>query len=600
MDTPLPSNDVLLEYSAALPWQEIERHKRLFADALKTLTSDSHLDELPLGTLSDALGVPVTTYYDPPNCETGNILLAHLNDRAHMLGSFVSNRYRSGKPLLKSLVPYNMNPSVNHTNLQETDDPYTRMRALGAEVELGLYHPDGKSPSEEEVQHYMRVYQTHARKLGITPQVDREACQYQVEVHIAPGVGYHRTRNSLDSIMSALVATSDMTGLNTAIMSSYPIESDFHLTDDPKVHTAVDLMVEVNSFFPQYGELLAEAKARYQMNPNANVVEVFRNQGTHIHLDLAGRSEALGLLTFYTMLRSASAAANCAVLKGCPFVNGTCDAELLCTREYLRQTTVTGRYLEMPLSPHLLPDGMEKYGTLIRQEKVNSMARALLCEDGLGQLISVMHNPIGRVRPDLGTSKRICTVESTGLPAQVSASRMAAVLTDFEFSHALIENYFRKHGCDIEPMYADQTLWELLGPLDTHTYMRLQDASDRECTDMILTTPSGKQMTLADFYEMKRIYMHKHLVDLVDVSPRDIDDVYTSLARMLNPPSGQHAETIEQYINVSKLRSTGNWGRILRNAFVEEGGVPGTHNPDAVLRVTNRVHAAMRTRYVQQ
>src|SRR5690606_17807891 len=113
---------------------------------------------------------------------------------------------------------------------------------------------------------------------------------------------------------------------------------------DPKVNTAVSVMTRMNSNFPDYLERQAEAKRRYRISEDANVVQVFRIQGCHIHLDLAGRSEALGLLGFYTMLRSATAIANSAFLKGAPFVNGVCDEELLCTREYLRGTTVTGRY----------------------------------------------------------------------------------------------------------------------------------------------------------------------------------------------------------------------------------------------------------------
>jgi hypothetical protein len=104
-------------------------------------------------------------------------------------------------------------------------------------------------------------------------------------------------------------------------------------------------------------------------------------------------------------------------------------------------------------------------------------------------------------------------------------------------------------------------------------------------------------MTLAEFYEMKRVYMHQHLTDEAHIYPRDIDDVYMSLQRMLAPPSGQYAQTVEQYIYDHKLRSAGNWGQILKNAFIEEGGVPGTHNPDAVLKVVNRVHDALRMRY---
>ncbi len=597
--SPLPSNETLIEYSQAVPWQTVEDQKRRFNDAVKDLASSGTNEYLPLEQLSEMIGTEVSLYFDAEPITGANIVLGHINNHKYVLGSMVSNRYRSGKTLAQSIVPYNLNPSVNHTNLQETDSPATKMCALGAEVELGLLHRDGTPPSEEEVRTFIRIYEDHARRLGITPQIDREACQYQVEAHVAPGVGYQRTRSSLDGIMLALMSTAEATGLQTAILSSYPIESDFALTQDPKVNTAVDLMVSMSRKFPEYQERLADAKTRYQISEDANLVQVFRLQGCHIHLDLAGRSEALGLLAFYTMLRSATAIANSAVLKGGPFVNGVCDAELLCTREYLRRTTVTGRYMTIPITPHLTPDGLDDYAALLRSEKVNATARALLGEDGLGDMVSAMHNPIGRIRPDLGSSKRICTLESTGMPVNVSASRQAAILTDFEFSHAIIENYFRKHGCDLAPMVEDQDLWALLGPLEAADFHALQDASDHLCTDVTVRTAAGTEMSLVEFYEMKRIYLHKHLVDVAQVRPRDIDDVYSSLQRMLNPPSGQCAETVEQYINDPKLRSTGNWGLILRNAFIEEGGVPGTQNSGAVLRVTNRIHEALRARYLQ-
>ncbi len=598
MDTPLPSNQTLIDFARDVPWQEIERQKRLFNQKLQELANQSSDTQYPLEALSAAVGVPVTTVDAPSETHGANVLVGHVGDRAHVMGTVVSSRYRSGKSLLKSVVPYNLNPSVTHQNLHETDMPITRMRALGAEIELGLVHNEGESPSEEEMQAYMRAYQKHARRLGITPQLDREACQYQIETHIAPVVGYHNTRNALVGIFTALAASSEETGLHTALMSAYPTESDFKLTDDPKVHTAVDLMVEVNSYFDDYARLLADAQQRYFVTLPSNVVQMFRLQGCHIHLDIAGRSEALGLLTFYTMLRSATAVANAAVLKGGPFVNGTCDAELLCTREYLRRTTVTGRYIEIPLSPHLMPQGLERYTALLRSERVNSTCRAMLYEDGLGDMVSAMHNGIGRIRPDLMTARRICTVESTGMPANISASRMAAVLTDFEFSHLLIENYFRKYGCDLEPMYADKTLWAVLGPLDAQTFRAMHDASDRECTDIALTTAAGTQMTLAEFYELKRIYMHKALADQDEVTPREIDDVYGSFARMLAPPSGREAQTVQQYVADPKLKSTGNWGRILRNAYLEAGGVLGKQSSEAVLSVVNQIHAALRTRYL--
>lgn len=597
--SPLPSNAQIVAYSDAVPWKEVEEQKRRFNAFLRELAEKGVEGELPLEDISDAVGVPVTTHFTSQQAESGNVILAHHGDYTYILGSVVSKRYRSGKTLAQSITPYNLNPSVNHTNLNETDDPGTRMRALGAELELGLLHKDGSPPTEDEMQAYIAVYESQARRLGITPQIDREASQCQVEAHVAPGIGYHRTRHALDGIMSSLSIASDETDIITAIMSAFPIESDFTLTDDPKVHTAVDLMVEINGRFPEYTQRLSDAKARYHIKPDANVVEVFRLQGCHIHLDLAGRSEALALLTFHTMLRSASAIANSAVLKGGPFVNGTCDSELLCTREYLRRTTVTGRYIDVPLSPHLISGDLNLYADLLKSEGANAMARALLHDNTMNPPISAMHNPVGRIRPDLGNGKRICTVESTGMPVNISASRQAAVLTDFEFTHALIESYFREYGLNLEPMYEDQELWALVGPLQSAEFVRQQDLSDRQCTDVVLKTAAGTEMTLAEFYEMKRIYMHKYMIDAARIHPREIDDVYTSFQRMLAPPHGQNAQTLEQYIYDYKLRSTGNWGRILKNAFIEEGGTPGTHNPEAVLKVVNRIHEALRARYLQ-
>jgi len=595
MDTPLPSNDELEAYSSAIPWSDIEDQKRRFNQRLKDLASTTTDDSLPLEDLADSAGIPVSTFHQ--STESGNSILGNINGKQYLLASFVSKRYRKDKPLLKSITPYNFNPSVNHTNLSETDNPKTKLRALGAELELGLYHEDGTPPTEEQMQQFIQSYRNYAHRLGITPQVDREACMYQVEVHIAPGIGYHRMRQSLDNIMQSLIAAGKTTNLNTAIMSSYPILSDFALTPDPKVQTAVDVMQELNSTFPEYLQRLSEAHERYNMNPKANFVETFRLQGCHVHLDIAGRSEALGLFTFYTMLHSATVIASKAVLKGGPFVNGTCDAELICTREYLRRTTVTGRYLEMPVTPHFTDDGLGNYTQLLSSDRANAAARALLYDDSLTPPVSVMHNPIGRVRPDLGSSKRICTIESTGMPVNISASRQAAVLTDLEFTHVLVENYFRKYGTDLEPLYDDPTLLAIMGPLDQTTYQSLQDQSDRCGTDLIVKTAAGTEMPLHEFYELKRDYMHHHLIDISEVSPRDIDDVYMSLQRMLNPPSGRVAETPEQYIYDSARRSTGNWGEILRNAFIEEGGTPGDHNPDAVLRVANRVHKALEARY---
>ena len=597
----LPSNDALTAYSADVPWQEVETIRRHFTRALETISTNPSTDSLPLDALSEAVGAPVTTYYDATNLDTGNVLLTEMKGRPLVLGSFVSKRYRSGHSALESVVPYNLNPSVNHSNIKETEDSLARLRVLGAEIELGLVHPDGHSPTEDEVQGYITAYAARAQRLGVYPRLDREACQYQVEAHIAPSVGYNKTRSALTGMLTALAAASRDTNLRTLIFSCYPTDSDFKMTNHPKVLTAGDLMLQVNGMFPEYAEKLREVQDRYHVPAEGSqYINMFRNQGCHIHIDLAGRSEALGLLTFHTVLKSATTIANSAVLKGCPFVNGTGDPELLCAREYLRSVTVTGRYLDLPLSPHFTPNGLDNYSALLMLERANATGRAMMYDEYDGEKISLMHNPIGRVRPDLGTPKRVCTVESTGMPTNISASRMAAVLVDFEFSHAVIESYFRKHGCDLEAMHDDKAMWDILGPLNLDTFRDMQNRSDLKGSDMIITLNSGREVRLAEFYNMKRRFMHRALEEIDEIAPRDIDEVYSSLERMIDPPNGHAATTITQYITNPKLRSTGNWGRILRDAYLEAGGTLGDHCPDAVLDVVNQVHEAMCQRYLNE
>ena len=594
MSNPLPSNDELEAFSAAIDWHKLEDVKQRFNQRLRELGETAIDDSLPLDDLSKFSGVPLSTVHN--STQSGNSIFGEISGKRILLASFVSKRYRD-KPLLPSITPYNLNPCVNHTNLSQADSPRTGLRALGAELELGLYQPDGCAPTEDQVQKFIKIYRMNAHRLGITPRVDREACRYQVEVHVAPGKGYHRMRQSLDGIMQSLVAAARATRLRTAIMSSYPLLSDFELSQDAKVRSAVAVMQDVNLAFPQYLDALRTARQRYNMNPLANVVETFRLQGCHVHLDLAGRSEALGMFAFYTLLHSASMIANMAVLKGGPFVNGSCDSDLLCTREYLRATTVTGRYLELPISPHFSHRGLERYTELLQSGRANAAARGLLRDDSLDSPVSVMHNAIGRIRPDLGGRKRICTIESTGLPVNVSASRQAAVMTDLEFTFALVEDYFRRNGTDLTEMNKNPQLHAIIGPLGQDLFRGLQNESDRRGSSIMIRTTSGIAMPLHEFYEMKRNYMHQHLIDTCEVRPRDIDDVYMSLQRMLDPPSGRVAFTPEQYIHDSARRSTGNWGSILKTAFEDEGGVPGEHNPQAVLRVANRVHRALEQRY---
>jgi hypothetical protein len=162
--------------------------------------------------------VPISTYYDVNNPKGGNVVLAHADGYSYVLGSVVSDRYRSGHSFLESIVPYNLNPSVNHTNIHETEDAVTRMRVLGAEIELGLIHPDGTLYRRRNARIYAGVLQPRFR-IGIYPRLIG-SLPVSGGAH-SPSAGYTKTRNALNGIMTALAAGDD-TGLITAIMSTYP------------------------------------------------------------------------------------------------------------------------------------------------------------------------------------------------------------------------------------------------------------------------------------------------------------------------------------------------------------------------------------------
>jgi len=75
-----------------------------------------------------------------------------------------------------------------------------------------------------------------------------------------------------------------------------------------------------------------------------------------------------------------------------------------------------------------------------------------------------------------------------------------------------------------------------------------------------------------------------------------VDGLYDHIYHFLVAPNGP-ATTIDDYINHPTRRGTGNWGHILRNAFIEAGGTPGTKAPQTVQRVVDELHRAMVKRY---
>ena len=239
---------------------------------------------------------------------------------------------------------------------------------------------------------------------------------------------------------------------------------------------------------------------------------------------------------------------------------------------------------------------MEKHAHLLRANLANGTARALLYGEEDGLPYSGMHNMLGRVRPDLGTASRTCTLESTGMSSNPSVERLAAVATDYQYSQLAIEHYFRQHGTALGAMQADKDFYDVFGPLDRDLFHTMIHESDRLCTDIELETASGAKMSLVEFYEKKRRLLKRLLSPLNVIDTRDIDSIYDIIYHFLAAPNGA-ATTIEDFINHPTRRATGNWGKILQNAFVEAGGTIGGKNQDAAVKVTTQLHDALLRRY---
>jgi hypothetical protein len=269
----------------------------------------------------------------------------------------------------------------------------------------------------------------------------------------------------------------------------------------------------------------------------------------------------------------------------------------LCTREYVRNISITGHYVGLPLSPHLQPEGLERHAHLLRANLANGTARALLygSEDDLPY--SGMHNMLGRVRPDLGGTKGICTLESTGMSSNPSVERLAAIATDFQYNQLAIEHYFREYGTDLAALYDDKEMLEIFGPLNKDTFLHLHRLSDQYGTDFQIITATETTYSLVEFYEKKRRLLKRLLSPLNVIDTRDVDSLYDRLYHFLVSPNGA-AQTIDDYVNHPTRRGTGNWGQLLRNTYVEVGGTIGAKNPEAVHRVMVQLNEALIRRYV--
>ena len=593
MHSGLPHNSALEAFAREVPWQIIEETREHFQEYLNSVRSKrgSH----PLAPkLVWHLTHPY--YEEDEQSPDGNVLLSKGATRPFVLGSILGKRFQQSV-WIDYVKPYNLNPSVIHTNLHEAGGPL-KLRPVGTELEIGMVRADGIEPTDRDLDNFHQLYLTHAMETGACLDVSPELCIYQAEVMVPPVFGFAKSLRSTELNIAALTKACHEAGLYITIMSVYPSETDFATSHSDKVETVAMFLNDINESRPTQCNLLDELRRRYRMSRGeVRTANVLRFQGYHLHVDIAGRSEALGLVSYQMNLGSAAAIVNGALLKGGPFMDGSCDAELLCTREYVRAISITGHYVGTPLSPHLQPDGMEKHAHLLRANLANGTARALLYGEEENLPFSGMHNMLGRVRPDLGSVNRICTLESTGLPGNPSAERLAAVATDFQFSMLLIEHYFRKYGTDLSALYADSEMLDVFGPLDREAFLAQVHLADLYCTDMTITTASGASMSLVDFYEKKRRLLKRVLGPLNVIDTRDIDGLYDRIYHFLVAPNGA-ASTIDDYVNHPTRRGTGNWGKILLNSYLDAGGTIGAKNPQAVHKVVEQLHLALVKRYL--
>lgn len=594
MDAGLPDNSTLRDFARDVPWQTVEESHEQFQKYLNSVRTKrgSHTQSTKvLWHLAEAY------YQDDEDAPDGNVLLSHGTKRPFVLANILGKRFQQSA-WIDYVKPYNLNPSVTHENIHEAGGPL-RLRPVGTELEIGMVRRDGLEPTQEDIDQFHHSYVEHALRLDACLDVSPELCIYMAEVTLNPVYSYAKALRNTELNLAALTHAAHEAQLLLAVTSVYPSESDFATSHSDKVETVAMFLNDVNESRVGQCELLDNVRRRYHMSRGrVRTANVLRFQGYHMHVDIAGRSEALGMVSYMMNLGSASAIANGALLRGGPFMDGTCDPELLCTRETVRAISITGHYVGVPLSPHLLSDGMEKHGSLLRDNLANGTARALLygVEDGLPY--SGMHNMLGRVRPDLGTESRVCTLESTGMSSNACAERLAAVAIDFQMSQLVIEHYFRKHGTDLEPMVADREFLEIFGPLDRATFHEMLHEADRLCTDMQLRTATGTTMSLVDFYEKKRRLLKRILAGVNVIDTRDIDSLYDRIYHFVAAPNGP-AATIDDFINHPTRRGIGNWGLILRNAYIEAGGTVGAKNPEAVHAVIGELHQALLKRYGQ-
>src|SRR5258708_21279453 len=162
---------------------------------------------------------------DDEDAPDGNVLLSTGSARPFVLGTILGKRFQQG-PWIDYVKPYNLNPSVVHTNIHEAGGPL-RLRPVGTELEVGMIRDDGLEPTAQDLDSFHEHYLTHAVEVGACLDVWPELCIYQAEVMIPPVMSYAKALRNTELNLTALTMAAQAAGLRLSILSVYPSETDF-------------------------------------------------------------------------------------------------------------------------------------------------------------------------------------------------------------------------------------------------------------------------------------------------------------------------------------------------------------------------------------
>ncbi len=590
----LPANDTTVPAS----WEVIDQAHREFQALIGELISSK--DGRTTGHALDAAQLARAGFHvygggtwDDVLGGQGAVLVRECDGWPLVTGMIRGGLFRKekrGSVATGDLSFFNLNPALTPTALAA--HPQERL-PVGGEIEVGLVDLDGAHPPAEKLARFRQTYADYAARLGLS-KLDKEASAYQVEGQTPPLLTFDQAKAHVEHILRGLARAAMESGLLLAPLSVYPTESDFQITDDPYVRNVGSLMAGMSDALPVYRRRLVELAQAYEITRcPPDPVPLFRSQGFHVHAQLARRSEPLGLLAYVMLLRSASMTAAAAFLKGGPFMDGFCDAERLCLRTHIRSAGITGSWIERAVSPHLDHGGLDTIHALVSQGLANTMARAMLATYHEGYLFAAPHNPTGRLRPDTPGAARHCTLESTAAPMNPHADRLAAAMLDHQFGNLAAELHFRRHGTDLEPLFARPDWRMLFGPLPLPELIENEACTDREASDAVIQTAAGA-VSLREFYTRKRAFVKRELSPIVNEA--EIDRVYNVFIGALE---SERAHTIAEFLSEGPRAGKGNWGQLLRQSYVEAGGVVGKKCPDAVTAVVRQVHQALVERYAR-